>query len=103
MLKTSTLICSFNAIDFIAKKSIQYFIDLMTESINIIKFTILLDKNKLNKLNNIQGKYLYYFSYDDIKMDINDLKTTSKPFPFFMKEYGSFVHYHYARQIAMYL
>lgn len=33
---------------------------------------------------------------------LNDLKTTSKPFPFFMKDYGSFVHYHYARQLAMY-
>ena len=87
LLKTITLICSFNAIDFIAKKSIQFFIDLMTESINIIKFTILLDKNKLNKLNNIQGKYLYYFSYDDIKIDINDLKTTFKKYLLVLERY----------------
>ncbi|PUE65864.1 hypothetical protein [Arcobacter caeni] len=87
LLKTITLICSFNAIDFIEKKSIQFFIDLMTESINIIKFTILLDKNKLNKLNNIQGKYLYYFSYDDIKIDINNLKTTFKKYLLVLERY----------------
>ena len=87
LLKTITLICSFNAIDFIAKKSIQFFIDLMTESINIIKFTILLDKNKLNKLNNIQGKYLYYFSYDNINIDINDLKITFKKYLLVLERY----------------
>lgn len=43
------------------------------------------------------------FNHDTKTIVLNDLKTTSKPFPFFMKEYGSFVHYHYARQIAMYL
>ena len=87
LLKTIILICSFNAIDFIAKKSIQFFIDLMTESISIIKFTILLDKNKLNQLNNIQGRYLYYFSYDDIKIDINDLKTTFKKYLLVLERY----------------
>ncbi len=35
-------------------------------------------------------------------LTLNDLKTTSKPVPFFMKEYGSFIKYHYARQMAMY-
>jgi hypothetical protein len=43
------------------------------------------------------------FNHGTKTIVLNDLKTTSKPFPFFMKEYGSFVHYHYARQIAMYL
>ena len=33
----------------------------MTETINILKFNIPLDENKLQKLNNIQGKYLYTF------------------------------------------
>ena len=79
LLKTITLLCSFNSIDVIAKKSIKFFIELMTETINIVKFTILLDENKLNKLNNIQGKYLYYFSYiHDIKVHVNDLETTFK-------------------------
>jgi hypothetical protein len=77
LLRTITQLCNFNSIDEIAKKSIKFFIELMTESINILKFNILLDKNQLNKLNNIQGKYLYYFSYiENIPFDTNDLKTT---------------------------
>jgi hypothetical protein len=77
LLRTITQICNFNSIDEIAKKSIKYFIELMTESINLLKFNILLDKSQLNKLNNIQGKYLYYFSYiENIPFDTNDLKTT---------------------------
>ena len=35
-------------------------------------------------------------------LTLNDLKTTGKPVPFFMQDYGSFIHYHYARQMAMY-
>lgn len=87
LLKTITLICSFNAIDVVVKKSIKFFVDLMTESINIIKFTILLDENKINKLNNIQGKYLYYFSYDDVKIDIDDLNTTFKKYLLILDRY----------------
>lgn len=37
-------------------------------------------------------------------LTLNDLKTTSKPVAWFMnKEYGSFYHYHYYRQFAMYI
>lgn len=87
LLKTITLLCSFNSIDIIAKKCIKFFIELMTETINTVKFTILLDENKLNKLNNIQGKYLYYFSYDEIKVDIDDLKTTFKNYLLTLERY----------------
>lgn len=87
LLKTITLLCSFNSIDIIAKKCIKFFIELMTETINTLKFTILLDENKLNKLNNIQGKYLYYFSYDEIKVDIDDLKTTFKNYLLTLERY----------------
>ena len=37
---------------------------------------------------------------DSKKLVLNDLKTTGKPIGFFMQEYGSFVHYHYARQMG---
>ena len=37
------------------------------------------------------------------KLVLNDLKTTGKPIGYFMQDYGSFYHYHYARQMAMYL
>lgn len=39
---------------------------------------------------------------DGQTLTLNDLKTTGKPLPFFMEDYGSFVHFHYARQMAMY-
>lgn len=79
LLRTITQLCSFNSIDIIAKKNIRFFLELMTESINLLKFTVLLDEEKLNKLNNIQGKYLYYFSHiDEIKFELNDLNTTFK-------------------------
>jgi len=79
LLQTITQLCSFNSIDIVARKNIRFFIELMTETINLLKFNILLDEEKINKLNNIQGKYLYYFSYiDEIKFELNDLKTTFK-------------------------
>lgn len=79
LLRTITQLCSFNSIDIIAKKNIRFFLELMTESINLLKFSVLLDEEKLNKLNNIQGKYLYYFSHiDEIKFELNDLNTTFK-------------------------
>lgn len=40
---------------------------------------------------------------DTKELVLNDLKTTGKPVNFFMQDYGSFVHYHYARQMGMYL
>jgi hypothetical protein len=79
LLRTITQLCSFNSIDIIAKKNIRFFLELMTETINLLKFNVLLDEEKLNKLNNIQGKYLYYFSHmDEIKFELNDLDTTFK-------------------------
>lgn len=79
LLRTITQLCSFNSIDIIAKKNIRFFLELMTETINLLKFNVLLDEEKLNKLNNIQGKYLYYFSHiDEIKFELDDLKTTFK-------------------------
>lgn len=37
-------------------------------------------------------------------LTLNDLKTTSKPVRWFMnREYGSFYHYHYYRQFALYI
>ena len=79
LLRTITQLCSFNSIDIVAKKSIKFFIELMTETINILKFNIPLDENKLQKLNNIQGKYLYYFSHiNDIIFEANNLQKIFK-------------------------
>ena len=40
--------------------------------------------------------------YDNKVLTLNDLKTTSHPVQNFMKEEGSFYHYSYARQMAVY-
>jgi hypothetical protein len=81
LLRTITQLCSFISIDVVARKSIRFFIELMTETINLLKFNVLLDEGKINKLNNIQGKYLYYFSHiDEIKFELNDLKITFKDY-----------------------
>ena len=46
----------------------------------------------------------YTVDVDDKKLVLNDLKTSSKPARWFMnEEYGSLVHYHYYRQLALYL
>lgn len=39
---------------------------------------------------------------DNKILTLNDLKTSSKPVAYFMKDYGSWYHYHYARQMALY-
>ena len=63
LLKTFTQLCTINSIDVIRKKNINNLIELMTETINILKYTVPLDENKLCKINNIQGRYLYHFSH----------------------------------------
>jgi hypothetical protein len=74
LLKTLIQLCTINSIDLIRKKSVNQIIDLMTETINIIKFTISLNDRELSKINNIQGKYLYYFSHlDEIPVEEDDL------------------------------
>ena len=46
----------------------------------------------------------YTVDVQDKKVVLNDLKTSSKPVAWFMnEEYGSFYHYHYGRQLALYL
>lgn len=74
LLKTLIQLCTINSIDLIKKKGINQVIDLLTETINLTKFTISLSNEELCKINNIQGKYLYYFSHlDEISIDSEDL------------------------------
>lgn len=74
LLKAFIQLCNINSIDVIRAKTIKILIEFMTETINIVKYTTLLDEKKIKKVNSIQGKYLYYFSHlDEIIFDINDL------------------------------
>ena len=74
LLKTFIQLCKINSLDLMKKKDISNIIELMTETINIIKFSISLNENELNKLNNLSGKFLYYFSHlQEIEIDIINL------------------------------
>lgn len=66
LLKMFIQLCAINAIDFKKIDEINEIIDLITESINLLKFTTPLDNKKLSKINNLQGKCLYYFSHLEI-------------------------------------
>jgi hypothetical protein len=75
LLKTFTRLCIINSIDVIREKDINTLIELMTETINIVKYTILLDETNISKLNSIQGKYLYYFSHlENINIDFENFE-----------------------------
>lgn len=70
LLKTFIQICTINSVDILRKSEILNIIDLLIETMNIVKYTMELDENQLCKINNIQGKYLYYFSHlEDISID----------------------------------
>lgn len=74
LLKTLTQLCTISSIEIIKEKNINTLIELMTETINIIKYTIPIDEIKMSKINSILGKYLYYFSHiDDISINLNNL------------------------------
>lgn len=81
LLNTFTQLCSINSLDIIRKKMISPLIELMLESINITKFTIKLNDNNLSKINNIQGKHLYYFSHiEEIFIDSNNISRSFEIF-----------------------
>lgn len=63
LIDTFTQLCLINSTDIQRKRTINPIIDLLTETINILKFTVSLSKNHINELNNILGKLLYYFTH----------------------------------------
>lgn len=74
LIKTFIQLCAINSIDILRKNEILNIVDLLIETINIVKYTIELNENQLCKINNIQGKYLYYFSHlEDIHIDKTDI------------------------------
>lgn len=63
LLKVYTKLCLINSIDIKRKQTISPIIEILTETINILKFTTKLKEENLKKLNNILGQLLYYFSH----------------------------------------
>lgn len=56
-------LCMINSTDILRKKSINKIIEIISETINIIKFNVKLNLKKINTLNNILGKLLFYYSH----------------------------------------
>jgi hypothetical protein len=81
LLKIFIQLCTIHSMDTLKIKNISLLIELMTESINILKFNIKFDENNIKEMNSIQGKYLYYFSHlENIDIDINNLDTSIKKY-----------------------
>lgn len=95
LLKTFIQLCKINSIDIMKTKDIHAILELITETINILKFNILLKKEQLEKISSIQGKYLFYFSHlDEIKIEIKDLdKSIEKYFLCFEKQNIGYILY----------
>lgn len=87
LLKAFIQLCNINSIDIIRARTINTIIELMTETLNIVKYSISLDEEKLKRINNLQGKYLYYFSHiDEITIDINDLDKGIEKYIFYLEK-----------------
>lgn len=56
-------LCIINSTDVLRKKTINSLINVISETINTLKFNIKLDDVQINSLNNIQGKMLFYYSH----------------------------------------
>ncbi|WP_320033360.1 hypothetical protein [Halarcobacter sp.] len=63
LIETINQVCSINSMDVIRKKTIKPLIEVISETINLIKFNIKLSEEKINILNNILGKLLFYYSH----------------------------------------
>lgn len=56
-------LCIINSTDVLRKKTINALINTISETINIIKYSVELNENQINVLNNILGKMLFYYSH----------------------------------------
>jgi len=72
LLDSFNELCIINSSDVKRKKNIKKIIELMTESINLIKFSVLLKEEKIEKLSSFQGRLLLLFS------NINYISTKDK-------------------------
>ncbi|MGM0518374.1 MAG: diguanylate cyclase domain-containing protein [Campylobacterota bacterium] len=56
-------LCTINSTDLQRKKTIRDIIETISETINITKFKIKLSEEKINILNNILGKLMFFYSH----------------------------------------
>lgn len=63
LVEITNELCTINSTDVIRKKTINPLIDTLSETINLVKFNVKLDEEKINILNNMLGKLLFYYSH----------------------------------------
>lgn len=63
LIKAYSQLCVINATDVHRKKTINPIINAISETINMLKFTVAMEEEHLNKLNNMLGEVLFYFSH----------------------------------------
>ena len=81
LLKTLFQLSIVNSTNILRNRSIHNILELITESVNIIKYTILLNNIQLSRINTLLGRYLYMFSHlEKIQIDSNDLNNTFDEF-----------------------
>ncbi|WP_026804896.1 hypothetical protein [Aliarcobacter faecis] len=78
LLKTLFQLSIINSIDILNNhRLIHNIMELITESVNVIKYTILLNNIQLSRINNLLGRYLYIFSHlENIELNRKDLDST---------------------------
>ncbi|RXJ84883.1 hypothetical protein [Arcobacter sp. CECT 8985] len=63
LIESINVLCNINSVDIQRKKSINVMLEILTETINILKFKITLNDSQVNVLNNILGKLLFYYAH----------------------------------------
>lgn len=78
LLKTLFQLSIINSIDILNNHHLIHDImELITESVNVVKYTILLNNIQLSRINNLLGRYLYIFSHlENIELNPKDLNST---------------------------
>ncbi len=77
LIEIMNVLCKINSNDLQRKKTINPIIEILTETINTLKFKVQLSPQKVNILNNILGKLLFYYSHipyiDITNRNLNDV------------------------------
>lgn len=92
LIETINVLCKINSNEVERKKSINAILEILTETINILKFKIALSENRINVLNNILGKLLFYYAHipyiDTNKKSVDNL--TEEFYFYFEKAYSGY-------------
>ena len=82
LIETFNELCILNQTDVLRKKTIKGITEALTETINIIKYKLSLNDEKINTLNNILGKLLFYYAH------IPFIEITNKELKYIIDEYN---------------